>query len=172
VNTPQDAAQILCTLRCLYVGHLTNSRTSVDEAHRLSLQSGTLFGVPIPEKYAAAAGKIQDAVEQAIRESEENGMSRRGNNVTPWLLGRVHELTKGGSLESSTNSMIQYTNFDDANWTPCIDIALIENTAVVGALVGVHFIAYSYTNFNTGSQIAVKYAELLKNRGEQSPNHV
>ena len=65
------------------------------------MKNGVLFGVPIPEQYQAIGEKLQQAVEQAVRESEENGVSKLGKEVTPWLLKRVGELTAGKSLASS-----------------------------------------------------------------------
>lgn len=70
------------------------------------LPSGILIGVPIPEQYEAEAATIQRAVEQAIVESEENGMSKRGKEATPWLLGRIGELTRGKSISSSKHQTI------------------------------------------------------------------
>lgn len=70
--------------------------------NQLSINTGVLFGVPIPESYEAIGERIQEAVEQAVAESEQNGMARRGKEVTPWLLKRVGELTEGKSLASST----------------------------------------------------------------------
>ena len=67
----------------------------------LSLPSSLLLGVPIPEEFHAAGATIQASVEQAIAESIENGVSRSGKEVTPWLLGRVAELTAGLSVVSS-----------------------------------------------------------------------
>ena len=65
------------------------------------MQNGVLFAAPIPTEFAGAGAEIQQAVEQAVEESEKNGISKRGNESTPWLLNRVYELTKGKSLESS-----------------------------------------------------------------------
>ncbi len=62
---------------------------------------GVLFGVPIPESYAAVGKELQEAVEQAIHESQQNGMDKRGKQVTPRLLERVRQLTAGKSLASS-----------------------------------------------------------------------
>lgn len=69
---------------------------------KLNINTGVLFGVPIPEAHEAIGERIQEAVEQAVAESEENGMAKRGKEVTPWLLKRVGELTEGKSLASST----------------------------------------------------------------------
>ena len=71
----------------------------------LGLNTGLLFGVPIPKKFQVEGENIQKAVEQAIEEADQNGMSTRGKEVTPWLLRRVGELTEGESLKSS-----KYTN--------------------------------------------------------------
>lgn len=60
-----------------------------------------LFAAPIPEEFAGATHQIQTAVDQAVKESEENGMSKRGKEVTPWILGRVAELTGGKSIPNS-----------------------------------------------------------------------
>ena len=62
---------------------------------------GVLFGVPIPESHAAIGEELQEAVERAIQESQENGMDKQGKRVTPWLLERVRQLTAGKSLASS-----------------------------------------------------------------------
>ncbi|EJT47357.1 hypothetical protein A1Q1_03828 [Trichosporon asahii var. asahii CBS 2479] len=73
----------------------------------------TLVGVPIPQEYAQRGEEVQRAVEQAVRESVEQGIDKRGKEVTPWLLKRVGELTGGTALE--------------------LNIALIQNNAHVGA---------------------------------------
>ncbi|KAH9044719.1 indigoidine synthase A-like protein [Lactarius pseudohatsudake] len=101
VNDPATAANVLFTQWGLGMTH------------------GVLFGVPIPESYAAVGKELQEAVEQAIRESQENGMDKQGKQVTPWLLERVRQLTAGKSLASN--------------------IALIENTALKGAQIAVAY---------------------------------
>ena len=68
---------------------------------RLSLESGTVFAVPIPEEYEATGQELQQAVEQALAEAEQQGMNKLGKRVTPWLLKRVGELSGGKSLDSS-----------------------------------------------------------------------
>jgi len=65
------------------------------------MQNGYFFGCPIPEQYTEVGEAIQRAVDQAVEESEQNGMDKKGKEVTPWLLNRVYELTGGSSLESS-----------------------------------------------------------------------
>ena len=84
-------------LPCLILSH----RFFPDNQHQLGMSNGVLFGVPIPSQYHTVGDTIQKAVELAVKESEKNGMSRRGKEVTPWLLKRVNELTNGQSLPSS-----------------------------------------------------------------------
>jgi pseudouridine-5'-phosphate glycosidase/pseudouridine kinase len=67
----------------------------------LGMTNGVLFGAPIPESYTTVGKELQEAVERAVREARENGVDRRGKEVTPWLLERVRELTSGKSLASS-----------------------------------------------------------------------
>jgi pseudouridylate synthase / pseudouridine kinase len=65
------------------------------------MTNGALIGVPIPAKYDAVGADIQRAVDQAVTESEQNGINKKGKDVTPWILHRVSELTQGKSMESS-----------------------------------------------------------------------
>jgi len=76
------------------------------------MQNGALFAVPIPEEYEPMGEQIQQYVNQAVLESEENGISKSGNDATPWLLDRIAQLSGGNSLTSN--------------------IALLKNTALVG----------------------------------------
>ncbi|KAH8100660.1 indigoidine synthase A-like protein, partial [Cristinia sonorae] len=104
--------------------HTNDSSTAASillTQHQLGMNNGVMFAVPIPEKYELVGQEIQNAVELAVKEAEENGINRRGKEVTPWLLKRVSELTAGKSLPSN--------------------IALIENTALNQ---GNGFIVYSH----------------------------
>ncbi|OAX44241.1 hypothetical protein K503DRAFT_852805 [Rhizopogon vinicolor AM-OR11-026] len=101
VNDPKTAAQILHT------------------HWQLGMSNGALFAVPIPAEYEAVGSTLQEAVEQAVRESEQQHISNLGKEVTPWLLKRVGELTGGKSLASN--------------------VALIENTALVGGQIAVEY---------------------------------
>jgi pseudouridine-5'-phosphate glycosidase/pseudouridine kinase len=86
----------------------------IDTQTELRLQNGTIFAVPIPQEFEAKGEMIQQFVNQAVAESEVNGMSKRGKDVTPWLLARVVELTRGESMGSN--------------------MALLRNTARVGKI--------------------------------------
>ena len=61
----------------------------------------TLLAVPIPAEHAAVGNVVQEAVELAVKESIEQGIDKRGKEVTPWLLKRVGELTAGRALALS-----------------------------------------------------------------------
>ncbi|KAF5390183.1 hypothetical protein D9757_002983 [Collybiopsis confluens] len=86
---------------------------------QLRMPHGVLFAVPIPAQYEADGATIQQVVEQAVAESEANGVSRSGKGATPWLLKRISELTNGTSETSN--------------------IALLENNALVGGQIAVEY---------------------------------
>jgi pseudouridylate synthase len=94
VDSPQEAAAIVAAGR------------------RLGL-AGTLIAVPIPPDQEAAGSEVEQAIGRALREADEHGI--RGNEITPFLLDRIKELTGGRSLESN--------------------IGLVKNNAAVGALI-------------------------------------
>ncbi len=72
----------------------------------LGMKGGMLVTNPIPEQYAMDDKVINDAIDQAVKESVEQGI--RGKESTPFLLARVVELTGGDSLES--NIQLVYNN--------------------------------------------------------------
>ena len=94
------------------------------------MRSGVLFAAPIPEKYHSVGETIQKAVEVAVQEAEENGMSKRGKEVTPWILKRVGELSKGKSVPSST--WFHPYHIPVSVNRVSSDVALIENTSLIG----------------------------------------
>ena len=65
----------------------------------LQYKGGMLVANPIPEEYAMDKAVIDAAIEQALKESVEQGI--RGKEATPFLLAKVVELTGGDSLESN-----------------------------------------------------------------------
>ncbi|QCR33780.1 pseudouridine-5'-phosphate glycosidase [Lysinibacillus sp. SGAir0095] len=81
----------------------------------LGLQGGAVIANPIPVEEALEASFINGIIEKALVEAEENGI--KGKEVTPFLLGKVKELTEGKSLEAN--------------------IALVKNNARVGAAIAV-----------------------------------
>ncbi|KAE8226114.1 hypothetical protein CF319_g1255 [Tilletia indica] len=82
------------------VRDISHAAAIIHASASLGLKNGIVFGVPIPDSHAPAAEEIQRAVEQAVSESVEQGIDRRGKEVTPWLLARVGQLTDK-ALESN-----------------------------------------------------------------------
>lgn len=72
-----------------------------DTSLSLPVPLSTLLAVPIPSEHATRGADVQLAVERAVRESFEQGIDKRGKEVTPWLLKRVGELTGGTALDLS-----------------------------------------------------------------------
>jgi len=65
----------------------------------MGMKSGMLVANPIPEEFAMPKAVIDKAIDQAIRECNENGI--HGKETTPFLLAKVAELTGGDSLASN-----------------------------------------------------------------------
>lgn len=65
----------------------------------LGMKGGMLVTNPIPEQYAMDKAVIDAAIDQAMKESREQGI--HGKETTPFLLAKVVELTGGDSLESN-----------------------------------------------------------------------
>ncbi|HXG41095.1 MAG TPA: pseudouridine-5'-phosphate glycosidase [Candidatus Limnocylindrales bacterium] len=65
----------------------------------LGLGSGILVTVPVPEPDALPFEVAREAIERALAEAEVAQV--RGPALTPWLLGRVAELTGGGSVRAN-----------------------------------------------------------------------
>ena len=76
---------------------------------------GLLIANPIPEDKALDAQAIEARIAEAVAEAKAKGIAKK--EVTPFLLGRVVELTGGRSLEAN--------------------MALVENNAIVAAQVAV-----------------------------------
>jgi len=65
----------------------------------LGLPGGMVVANPIPEQFAMPREAIDRAIEQALREADEQGIG--GKASTPFLLARVCDLTGGDSLASN-----------------------------------------------------------------------
>ena len=65
----------------------------------LGLESAILVTVPPPDDVALPREKVQKAIDQALDDAERKGM--RGQEMTPFLLKRVTELTGGTSLRAN-----------------------------------------------------------------------
>ncbi len=92
----------------------------LDLARMIRLQreigpGGMLIANPIPEDEALDARVIDHRIVEAVAEASVRGIARK--EVTPYLLGRIAELTEGRSLEAN--------------------IALVNNNAALAAAVAV-----------------------------------
>ncbi|KAL0968757.1 hypothetical protein UPYG_G00271310 [Umbra pygmaea] len=65
----------------------------------LGIQSGLLLAVPIPEEHAAAGQQIEDAIQAALTEASAKCI--RGKDVTPFILQKVNDLSRGKSLQAN-----------------------------------------------------------------------
>ncbi|XP_050294346.1 uncharacterized protein LOC126734680 [Anthonomus grandis grandis] len=92
------------------------------KAHRdMGLQSGMLFAVPVPEKYALNPEIINKAILEALGKAQDKGIS--GKDTTPFLLSEIATVTGGNSLETN--------------------IALIKNNAKVAAQIAMDLARFS-----------------------------
>ncbi|MFK8079639.1 MAG: pseudouridine-5'-phosphate glycosidase [Granulosicoccus sp.] len=62
----------------------------------LDINGGILVGNPVPVEHEIPHGTMKGFIEKAVAEADEQGISSKA--VTPWLLGRIVELTDGASL--------------------------------------------------------------------------
>ena len=65
----------------------------------LGMKGGMLVTNPIPEEYSMDPDVINTAIEQAVKESVEQGV--KGKKITPFLLDRIQKITGGDSLASN-----------------------------------------------------------------------
>ncbi len=77
----------------------------------LGYQGGAVIANPIPESHAMDRAEMDDVIASALDSATKDGIF--GKAITPYLLGKIVELTKGRSLESN--------------------IALVKNNAVLAA---------------------------------------
>ena len=87
----------------------------IHQSLRLGLDSGMVFGVPIPQESAADGEVVEEAIQQALHEADKAGVT--GSKITPFVLSHVNKLTQGKSLAAN--------------------LALIKNNAQIGARIAV-----------------------------------
>jgi len=108
--TPHSGLPVSCRL-----GSPEEVAALIDSQQQYKLSSGIVLAVPLPADLAAEAASVEEATRKAVSECEAAGV--KGNEVTPFLLKRINELTGGESLRAN--------------------IALVKNNVVVGAQVAV-----------------------------------
>lgn len=78
--------------------------TSFIRAHKkIGVGSGVLLAVPVPDHLSTSAQVVQEATDQSLREASAQNIT--GNDVTPFVLRRVNDITKGASLQTSKTSL-------------------------------------------------------------------
>jgi len=87
--------------------------------HQLGTGTGLLIANPIPEQAALTPEFIDGTIADAVKEAEERGIGRK--QLTPFLLARINELSKGESLRAN--------------------IALVRNNAALAAQMAVAYAA-------------------------------
>lgn len=87
--------------------------------HKLGTGTGLLIANPIPEEAALSNAFIDGTIADAVREAEQKGIGRK--ELTPFLLARINELSKGESLKAN--------------------IALVKNNAALAARMAVAYAA-------------------------------
>ncbi|MBU4510131.1 pseudouridine-5'-phosphate glycosidase [bacterium] len=65
----------------------------------LELGGGMIIANPIPEESALSMEYMNEVIEEAVRAAEKEGV--KGKKLTPYLLGRINELTGGKSLKAN-----------------------------------------------------------------------
>jgi pseudouridine-5'-phosphate glycosidase len=85
----------------------------------LDIAGGVSVANPVPEEDEVPADQMTGIIEQALAEMEKAGIA--GKEATPYLLGRIVELTDGESLRAN--------------------IALVKNNARLGAQVATEYAA-------------------------------
>ena len=68
------------------------------------LQSAVLVANPVPETDAIPTSEMEPFIAQANREAHEQGI--HGQAVTPFLLQRINELTKGRSMRANLSLLL------------------------------------------------------------------
>ncbi len=72
----------------------------------LGLQGGIFIANPIPKEYSLDFEEIDKTIENAIEEAKSQKI--KGKELTPFLLSKINELTKGESLKA--NIELVYNN--------------------------------------------------------------
>ncbi|XP_061772992.1 uncharacterized protein zgc:136858 isoform X2 [Nerophis ophidion] len=116
----------------------------IESALSLGVQSGVLIAVPIPEEHAAAGRQMEGAIQAALEEANAKGI--RGRDVTPYILQRVNELTKGKSLHAN--------------------IAVIHNNAKVGSHIS---FALAARTKKSESQSQPSDSNIVKSESQSQP---
>ena len=113
----EELPAFYCRESGLVVDYTVNDEVEAAEVIKtkwdLGLKSGIVIANPIPEESALSRSYVNRIINKAILEAAKKGI--KGKKLTPYLLGRINELSEGKSLAAN--------------------IALIKNNARVGAKI-------------------------------------
>ena len=70
----------------------------------MGMQSAVLVANPVPDADAIAQSEIEPIIEQASREAHEKEI--HGQELTPFLLQRISDLTKGRSMQANLSLLL------------------------------------------------------------------
>jgi pseudouridine-5'-phosphate glycosidase len=118
----EELPAFYCRESGLKVDYVVDDEVEAAEVIRtkwdLGLKSGILIANPIPEEEALPRSYVNRIINKAVLEAARKGI--KGKSLTPYLLGRINELSEGKSLTAN--------------------IALIKNNARVGAKIACELI--------------------------------
>lgn len=111
-------------------GHAVSARVesaaevadAISARDELGIEGGIVVANPIPAEHELDAALLDEWTRQALEAAEVEGV--RGRAVTPFLLARIHKLSRGASEEA--NKQLVYSN---ARLAARIARALLENPA-------------------------------------------
>ncbi len=69
------------------------------QAIKLNYPGGVLVGNPVPEEFSMDKSAIEACIEKALADAARQNI--RGQAVTPFLLGKLYEITGGDSLKTN-----------------------------------------------------------------------
>lgn len=71
---------------------------------QLNLKGGVVIANPIPQTYEMEYAVMNEAIDQALEEAEQQNLE--GKAITPFLLSRIEQLTKGKSLDANVQLVL------------------------------------------------------------------
>ena len=83
-----------------FVDNLTEAADIIRTRRELDLSGGEVLTVPPPEALAVTLSDLENWTQAALAESRKRGIT--GKLVTPYLLGRIAELSGGATLRVNT----------------------------------------------------------------------
>ena len=87
LNTEKEVAEFI---------HMTHNK--------LKQKCGILVAVPVPEEAGCDKTLIKNAISEALEECKKDNV--KGNKITPYLLKKVNDLTKGFSCETNIKLVV------------------------------------------------------------------